>query len=112
MCTNRLASLDPAVKRRAADILVFGRPSDEQRRAVLTDAFASMNLSTRDIEQLVKVTGPQPGRDYGFTFSDLMQRLLPAIVLDAYPSRPVTGSRAAEVAASILPTPPFKEQNT
>jgi AAA+ superfamily predicted ATPase len=110
MCTNRLASLDPAVKRRAADILVFGRPNDEQRRAVLTDAFASMNLSARDIEQLVKATGPRAGRDYGFTFSDLMQRALPAIVLDAYPSRPVTGARAAEVAASILPTPPFKEQ--
>jgi SpoVK/Ycf46/Vps4 family AAA+-type ATPase len=29
MCTNRLASLDPAVKRRAADILVFARPNDE-----------------------------------------------------------------------------------
>jgi SpoVK/Ycf46/Vps4 family AAA+-type ATPase len=112
MCTNRLASLDPAVKRRAADILVFGRPNDEQRRAVLTDAFAYMNLSVRDIEQLVKATGPLEGRDYGFTFSDLMQRLLPAIVLDAYPSRPVTGVRAAEVAASILPTPPFKEQRT
>jgi hypothetical protein len=102
---------------------VFGRPSDEQRRAVLTDAFGSLNFTSREIEQLVKATGPQAGckraasgpqagREYSFTFSDLMQRLLPAIVLDAYPSRPVTGARAVEVAASILPTPPFKEQIT
>lgn len=110
MCTNRLASLDPAVKRRAADILVFERPSDEQRRSVLENALVPAGLSKRDVEELVKITGPQRGRDYGFTFSDLMQRLLPAIVLDAYPSGPVTGVRAIEVAAGILPTPPFKEQ--
>ena len=111
MCTNRLASLDPAVKRRAADILVFARPSDGQRRSVLDIAFGPMGFSAREIDQLVKLTGPHGGRDYGFTFSDLMQRLLPAIVLDAYPSRPVTGSRAVEVAAGIVATPPFKEQN-
>jgi SpoVK/Ycf46/Vps4 family AAA+-type ATPase len=111
MCTNRLAALDPAVKRRAADILVFARPNDEQRRAVLSDAFTPMGFTAREVGQLVKVTGPHSGRDYGFTFSDLTQRLLPAIVLDAYPSQPVTGSRAVEVAAGIVPTPPFKEQN-
>ena len=32
MCTNRLGALDPAVKRRAADILEFTRPDDDQRR--------------------------------------------------------------------------------
>jgi hypothetical protein len=70
-----------------------------------------MGFSAREIDHLVKVTGPHGGRDYGFTFSDLMQRLLPAVVLDAYPSRPVTGSRAIDMAAGIVPTPPFKEQN-
>lgn len=111
MCTNRLSSLDPAVRRRAADILVFGRPTDEQRRSVLQDALGTAGLSSRDIEQLVKLTGPQHGRDYGFTFSDLTQRLLPAIVLDAYPSGPITGGQAVAVAGRVLPTPPFKEQS-
>jgi SpoVK/Ycf46/Vps4 family AAA+-type ATPase len=110
MCTNRLASLDPAVKRRAADILVFERPADEQRRSVLQDTFGPLGFTAREIDQLVKITGAHNGRDYGFTFSDLMQRLLPSIVLDAYPSRPVTAARAIEVAARIMPTPPFKEQ--
>ena len=31
MCTNRLGALDPAVRRRAADILTFQRPDDFQR---------------------------------------------------------------------------------
>jgi AAA+ superfamily predicted ATPase len=109
MCTNRLASLDPAVKRRAADILVFERPGDEQRRTVLENALGLAGLSARDIDQLVKLTGPQRDRDFGFTFSDLTQRLLPAIVLDAYPSGPITAAGALAVAGRVVPTPPFKE---
>ena len=35
MCTNRLGALDPAVQRRAADVLTFSRPDDSQRHAVL-----------------------------------------------------------------------------
>jgi len=111
MCTNRLASLDPAVKRRAADILVFERPRDEQRRAVLQNALGPAGVDARDIDQLVQITGPQKDRDYGYTFSDLTQRLLPAIVLDSYPSSPVTGARAIDVATRVVPTPPFKEQS-
>lgn len=110
MCTNRLGSLDPAVKRRAADILVFERPNDEQRRFLLQETFGPIGFSAREIDQLVKVTGPTGTRPCGFTFSDLVQRLMPAIVLDAYPSRPITGPRAIEVATGILPTPPFREQ--
>lgn len=110
MCTNRLASLDPAVKRRAADIMVFERPNEEQRRSVLHGALGAAGIADRDIDELVKITGPVRGREHGFTFSDLTQRLLPAIVLDAYPANPITGARAIAVASGILPTPPFKEQ--
>jgi hypothetical protein len=42
MCTNRLKSLDPAVKRRAADILIFERPNDTQRHAVLGEPRGSL----------------------------------------------------------------------
>lgn len=110
MCTNRLDALDPAVKRRAADILVFGRPTDAQRRAVLGSAFAQLGFSEQQIEALVSVTGPQNSDKYGFTFSDLTQRLVPAIILDAYPSQPVDPVRALEIAHSLAPTPPFQEK--
>jgi AAA+ superfamily predicted ATPase len=111
MCTNRLGSLDPAVKRRAADILVFERPNDLQRRAVLEGSLVDLGFSAREIDQLVAATGGQSKNDYGFTFSDLTQRLLPAIVLDAYPSRPVVAARAVELARAMAPTPPFKDHN-
>jgi AAA+ superfamily predicted ATPase len=109
MCTNRLAALDPAVRRRAADILQFGRPDVEERRQVLLRAFAGIPFHDDEIDALVTATGPRSTTAYGFTFSDLTQRLLPAIVLDAYPTRPLTGARAMEIANSIVPTPPFNE---
>lgn len=110
MCTNRLNALDPAVRRRAAEVLSFARPNDEQRRFILSSRLEPMGIGRLHIDQLVTVTGPQRGsRDHGFTFSDMTQRLLPSIVLDAYPSRAVEGARAVEVARSIVPTPPFRD---
>jgi len=113
MCTNRLTALDPAVRRRAADVLSFARPDEAQRRFVLSSRLEPVGLGRHHIDALVTATGPLAGvRDYGFTFSDLVQRLLPAIVLDAYPSRPVDGARAVEVAHAITPTPPFRDGDT
>jgi AAA+ superfamily predicted ATPase len=110
MCTNRLNVLDPAVRRRAADVLSFARPSTEQRRFVLQSRLEPIGLGRHHIDALVDATGPQRGaRDYGFTFSDLTQRLLPTIVLDAYPSKPVDGARALEIARAMAPTPPFRD---
>jgi AAA+ superfamily predicted ATPase len=107
MCTNRLSALDPAVRRRAADVLTFTRPTDEQRRAVLERWLGDVGLRKADIEALVSATGPQAGRAYGFTFSDLAQRLLPTIILDAYPAGPIKAAQAIALARSIEPTPPF-----
>lgn len=109
MCTNRLSALDPAVRRRAAEILVFTRPDVEQRRSVLAGALSPLGFSPEDIETMALATGPRDGRCYGFAFSDIVQRLLPAVVLDAYPDGPVEATRAIEIARTLMPTPPFQE---
>jgi hypothetical protein len=62
-------------------------------------------------EQLIAVTGPRAGVAYGYTFSDLAQRLLPAIILDAYPTKAVSAARAIEIAKSVAPTPLFQEKS-
>jgi SpoVK/Ycf46/Vps4 family AAA+-type ATPase len=110
MCTNRLEALDPAVRRRAADVLNFARPDAEQRRHVLELRLAPLGISHAHIEGLVAATGGHAGHDVGFTFSDLTQRLIPAIVLDAYPHRPVGGDRAIAIARDMQPTPAFRTQ--
>jgi len=109
MCTNRIGALDPAVKRRAAEILSFQRPDETQRYAVLGDLLKEFGFTQAEITAIVKATGPQEGRNYSFTFSDLTQRLLPAIVLDAYPGQSVNAGQALKTAQAIIPTPPFKE---
>jgi len=110
MCTNRLSALDPAVKRRAADILAFERPSDIQRHAVLDAPLSQLGFTKSQIDSVVASTGAQKGRyDYGFTFSDLTQRLIPSIVLDSYPDKAVTAKRALEITQNMIPTPPFKD---
>ena len=109
MCTNRLRALDPAIKRRAADILIFDRPDDTLRHAVLAEPLKQLGFTKPQIDALVAVTGAQKDRAYGFTFSDLTQRLLPSIVLDAYPANAVTAVRAVEIATSMVATPPFQE---
>lgn len=109
MCTNRLSALDPAVRRRAADILIFERPDDSQRRAVLDGALRQLGFTAAQVESLVAATGAQREHPYGFTFSDLTQRLLPTIVLDAYPSDSVQHDRSLEIARAMAPTPPFQD---
>lgn len=109
MCTNRLGALDPAVKRRAADILSFQRPTEHQRHAVLDYPLKQLGFSAANVTAIVNATGSTEGRSYGFTFSDLTQRLLPSIILDAYPDHKVSPSRALEIAQSIIPTAPFQD---
>ena len=109
MCTNRPGALDPAVQRRAADILSFTRPDREQRVAVLTPHLCQLGFSETQIAAVVNATGARQDGGYGFTFSDLTQRLLPAIVLDAYPNGPVDADRALEITQAMTPTAPFRD---
>ena len=108
MCTNRFGSLDPAVKRRAAEILLFDRPNDEMRRHLLAAKLAELGFEAGDIDGMVRATGPRNG-GVGFTFSDITQRLIPALVLDAYPDRAISPERALAIASDLQPTPPFKD---
>lgn len=109
MCTNRPNSLDPAIKRRAADIFYFNRPNENERFLVLHDPLIELGFNENEIKEIVALTGPQTDEQYGFTFSDLIQRLIPSIILDAYPNRAVTYSRAIEIIKTIHPTSIFKE---
>ncbi|MGK4567356.1 AAA family ATPase [Flavobacterium sp. 3HN19-14] len=109
MCTNRPDSLDPAIKRRAAEIFIFERPNVEQRAAVLNQPLKELGLNEESIATIVDLTGAKDGRKYGATYSDLMQRLIPSIVLDAFPEKAVTDESAVNIAKSLVPTPPFNE---
>ena len=83
VCTNRLTAIDPAVPRRAAEIFDFRLPNDEQRRAVLEGPLREAGFSPAEVERIVQKSGPSKAGAIGFTFSDLTQRFLPTLMLDA-----------------------------
>ncbi len=112
MCTNRDEAIDPAVQRRASAILRFLRPDDAQRLRILTSALAGCGATGPEMAALVAATGSMHGRSYGYTYSDLTQRLVPALVLDAFPDNPITAKRAIEIAEKTAPTPPFQSSGS
>ncbi|MBS2549013.1 AAA family ATPase [Catenulispora sp. NL8] len=108
VCTNRLDALDPALRRRAAVVEVFERPDHHQRAALLSRLLAGTKLTADDITTLAAMTGAADGRPHGYTYSDLRQRLVPEIVLEAYRRRTaIDAAIAAEVLARTQPTRPF-----
>jgi AAA+ superfamily predicted ATPase len=108
MCTNRLEALDPAVRRRAAATFEFMRPNEQQRASVLKGGLEGTNITDEQIIELAKATGREGNRTYGYTYSDLVQRLLPTLLLDAFPDRPIEFKRILEIIRIVPPTPPFK----
>lgn len=109
LCTNRLSAIDPAVQRRAADVFLFGRPNDVQRKAVVQEPLSEAGFNQSQIDKIVAVTGSREKDGIGFTFSDLTQRLLPTLVLDAYPDKAITFERAFAIAQKLSPTPQFRD---
>lgn len=109
MCTNRVGAIDPAVRRRAAAVFEFHRPNRAQRLQVLRDAFSKSGFGETDLQAIADATGETGDRKYGFTYSDLTQRAIPSIILDAFPDKALNGGRALEIVRRIAPTPPFRE---
>lgn len=110
MCTNRLDALDPAIRRRAAITFAFTRPTEAQRLAFLQPVLEELGFSAEQIRSLVAATGATNGRAYGYTYSDLAQRLLPGLLLAAYPNHAITFDLATEVVENHPPTPPFQAE--
>ena len=110
LCTNRPEALDPAIVRRAAAILPFSRPNDDQRHQLLDGLIGDAGISGAAIDKLVALTGPNDGRTYGCTYSDIRQRLVPDAVLDAVRAdAPLTAQRLIAFAETFAPTRPFND---
>jgi len=86
------------------------RPNAEQRRMVLRNVFPEFVCSDADMARVVELTGENNGTRIGFSFSDITQRLVPAVILAAYPDHTVTADLIVSVASTTKPTPAFSEK--
>jgi AAA+ superfamily predicted ATPase len=106
--TNRPDALDPAIRRRAALHLTFGRPDDDQRAELLRRSIPELELNAKDLRELVAATGANSEKRYGatFTWSDITDRLIPAAVREAYAARhPLAAVDLIAHAREMEPTP-------
>ena len=109
LCTNRLAALDAALRRRAAIVEEFMRPSDAERRELLAKDLAALNLAPEEVEHLVRATGEHDGRPE-WTFSDIRTRLYPASVAKAFPESALAFSHLEETAAAMHASPRLEDR--
>lgn len=103
MATNRLNSIDPAVRRRAAMEFAFGRPDRTQREYLYRSFFPDWPTA-----EIARIASVPEDKDYGFSYSDIVQRVVPRAVLAAF--RNDSGLTPADVLAAAQqtkPTPPF-----
>ncbi len=107
LCTNRLVAIDPAVQRRATAIYHFPRPNDAQRRLALETTLSGLVLSPNELDELVRLTGPRDGRGYGWTYSDIVDRLVSAAALLAFPGEALSFGHLRRAALTMDATPPF-----
>lgn len=112
LCTNRLNALDPAVKRRAAYTVTLQRPNEAQRRSLLSELLEGVTLNDDELNYLVALTGPLDRRDFGYTYSDLRQRLIPeAVMLGITYNVPISIKLLTEAVQRISPTRPFTQED-
>ena len=74
-----------------------------------------MYSATDEYRELALLTGPdRNGQGYGYTFSDITQRFIPNLLIEAFPDSPVTFQLAKSLIERLEPTAPFglTEQET
>ena len=108
MCTNRLNALDPAIKRRAAEIFSFTRPNKDQVKKILENVFFRFFKFRPD--QIDSLTQIAMNKTPLLTYSDFRQRFIPSVIMNAFPDKAVIFDDASEILESMSATPPFKEE--
>jgi AAA+ superfamily predicted ATPase len=106
--TNRPDALDPAIRRRSALRLSFGRPGEEMLGNLFRESLPELELNPRQIKSLVALTGHDAKKKYDATFtaSDVTDRLIPAALRDAYAEdRPLKAEDLLRHAETMEPTP-------
>src|SRR5207245_3561294 len=106
LITNRLKALDPAVIRRATQVISFNRPDREGRRQVFESLLAGGEVMKADIEELVVAS--ERG-EHGYSFSDLVQKVgRQALIKAIEEDRPFDKTILLEVLRHVHPSPLIK----
>jgi SpoVK/Ycf46/Vps4 family AAA+-type ATPase len=109
LCTNRLSVLDPALRRRAAIIETFSRPSDAERQQLFQMDLAGLGLTQPQLAELTRLTGARD-RHPAWTYSDIRTRLYPAALAKAYPDRALSLADLISIASTLHASPIMEDK--
>jgi SpoVK/Ycf46/Vps4 family AAA+-type ATPase len=108
MSTNRLHFIDEAIIRRAAIILTFQRPDFNERKELFMKTLEGVNISEGQYDEIAALTGHESNNGLGYSYSDIMLKLLPEAVADAFPDKPLTYDGIVEAIKKVNPSPKIK----
>jgi len=105
MLTNRLHFIDEAIVRRAAVILEFERPNEQERKELFEKSLDGIEFSTEQLQVLANLTSPELNEDIGHSFSDIRLKILPEAIATCFPDRPLTFEILCDTIRNIKPSP-------
>jgi SpoVK/Ycf46/Vps4 family AAA+-type ATPase len=106
LITNRLKALDPAIIRRATQIILFKRPDRGGRKRVFQYLLSGTNATEKEIEEL---TNASDRGDKAYSFSDLVQKIgRQALIQAIEEDRPFDKVLLLEVLNKVEPSPSIK----
>lgn len=111
MCTNRHSAIDPAIRRRSAVTFEFNRPTSEQCAALFMKVLGDIGMDADTANQIAEQCVPHGALGYGYTYSDLTQKVLPAVLLAAFPDKQISVDSILQVIKDTPPTEPFKQED-
>jgi AAA+ superfamily predicted ATPase len=103
MSTNRLHFIDEAILRRAAIVLEFKRPTEEEYKELYAQSLEGLNLTDEQLKEIAKLSKKEGG--VGYSFSDVRLKVLPEAVALAYPDKPISFEILKEVINNVQPSP-------
>jgi SpoVK/Ycf46/Vps4 family AAA+-type ATPase len=108
MSTNRLHFIDEAILRRAAVILKFERPTEEERKELFAKSLYGIEFTKKELQELADLTSPEQNEEIGHSFSDIRLKILPEAIAASFPGNPLTFETLCETIKSIKPSPKIK----
>lgn len=103
LITNRYKVLDPAIIRRAAQVITFERPNKAGRKKVFQHLFDGVDLKEKDLKDLVEAT---ERKDLLYSFSDLIQKIGKQAIMKCIQNDvPFTKEIYLEILSTAEPSP-------
>jgi len=108
MSTNRLHFIDEAIVRRAAVILEFERPNEQERKDLFEKSLTGIEFTKEELQELADLTSPENNDGLGHSFSDMRLKILPEAIAISFPDKPLTFEILCDTIKNIKPSPRIK----